>query len=64
MSTDAKEVKLTEQAALLRAKSSMGKPPIAEPGVKPRPINDPDVNPGSGETTVAAPRPRSRRNRR
>ena len=58
MSTDAKEVKLAELAALLRAKSSMGKPPVAEPGVKPKPIDDPDVNRGSDDTELAAPRPR------
>jgi hypothetical protein len=54
---EAAEAKLTERAALLRAKIGARNRPIEEPGVNPPSIDDPPREPEDDDTRAPKPRP-------
>lgn len=54
---EAAEMKLAEQAALLRAKDGTKKPPVEAPGVKPTPIDEPGRAPEIDDPHAPTPRP-------
>lgn len=62
---EAGEMKLAEQAALLRAKGETKKTPPEIPGGKPQPIDDPGREPGPPDgPSETPPRPRQGPDRR